>query len=273
MGSVPSQTSSSMKHLFLASILALALILPAAQALFFGPVAVGLGLGLVALKAGFFLGAALSGGRSRRTYYRKPRSYHYTPSNHYHQRSSYYARPSRNYYYSSHRYSHYGKRSAEAIEEFHRVRRSVAQDGFSLDAWYTEMTEKDQDDCSKLLICELRAKEAANQQLSEIEKTIADYFGNGKTVDVSDITVEFDLAAQVGKYMGAPRCQELYAPRCDATTSEMVEMIKTEYENFQLMMKDLHNINEVDNTIGEEKDMIVRELQDQDIEQGQIWSK
>jgi len=257
-----------MKHLILATIVGLTIILPAVQGLFFGPVAVGLGLGLVALKAGVFLGAALSGGRSRRSYYRRPRSYHYRPRDHYTRKTYYYAKPSRNYYYSSHKYHHHGKRSVEAVEEFHRVKRQVEQQGFDLNAWYTDMTEKDQDDCGKLLVCELRAKEANYQFLSDIEKTIADYFGNGKTVDVSDITVEFDLAAQIGANMGAQRCQELYAQRCDATTPEMVEMIKTEYENFELMLNDLKTVQSVKNTLEEEEQEIEQDLKDSDIDFG-----
>ena len=42
------------------------------------------------------------------------------------------------------------------------------------------------------------------------EKLIAEKFGSGKQVDVSDITVEFDLAAQIGLNMGEARCQQLY---------------------------------------------------------------
>ena len=35
------------------------------------------------------------------------------------------------------------------------------------------------------------------------EKLIAEKFGDGRQVDVSDITVEFDLAAQIGRNMGS----------------------------------------------------------------------
>ena len=42
------------------------------------------------------------------------------------------------------------------------------------------------------------------------EKLIAQKFGDGRQVDVSDITVEFDLAAQIGIYVGESRCQQLY---------------------------------------------------------------
>ena len=42
------------------------------------------------------------------------------------------------------------------------------------------------------------------------EKLIAQKFGDGRQVNVSDITVEFDLAAQIGIYVGESRCQQLY---------------------------------------------------------------
>ena len=41
--------------------------------------------------------------------------------------------------------------------------------------------------------------------LQEDERLIAENFGSGTQVDVSDITVEYDLAAQLGKYMGLSR--------------------------------------------------------------------
>merc|ERR1712059_52937 len=259
----------NMKNFLLTVIVGLSLTLPLVEGLFFGPVAIGLGLGLLAVKTGFFLGAALSGGRSRRSY-RRSRSYSYRPSNHY--RTTYYAKPSRHYYYSSRQYySHHGKRSADQLEELHRVRREVEANGFNLTAWYEDMTEKDQDDCGKLLVCELRAKEQ-HSFLTENEKTIADYFGNGRSVDVGEITVEFDLAAQVGKNMGKGRCQELYGRRCDTTTEDMVAMIEKEYEDMKKMEQDISSIGDVDQEVLSEKENMIKELTDNGIDPGQIWN-
>ena len=42
------------------------------------------------------------------------------------------------------------------------------------------------------------------------EKLIAEKFGDGRQVDVSDITVEFDLPVQIGRNKGESRCQQLY---------------------------------------------------------------
>ena len=80
--------------------------------------------------------------------------------------------------------------------------------------------------------------------LQEDERLIAENFGSGTQVDVSDITVEYDLAAQLGKYMGLERCQDLYN-RCDLSSADMVRMIKTEMDNLDQMKRDLEN-EEVD---------------------------
>ena len=74
--------------------------------------------------------------------------------------------------------------------------------------------------------------------LQEDERLIAENFGSGNQVDVSDITVEYDLAAQLGKYMGLTRCQQLYN-RCDLSSEDMVRMIKTEMDNVERMKRDL----------------------------------
>merc|ERR1711878_52987 len=69
---------------------------------------------------------------------------------------------------------------------------------------------------------------------------IAENFGSGNQVDVSDITVEYDLAAQMGKYMGLERCRQLYN-RCDLSSDDMVSMIKTEMDTLDRMKWDLEN--------------------------------
>ena len=57
---------------------------------------------------------------------------------------------------------------------------------------------------------------------------------------MSDITVEYDLAAQLGKYMGRERCRQLYN-RCDLSSVDMVRMIKTEMDNLDSLKRDLDN--------------------------------
>merc|ERR1712083_1112317 len=122
--------------------------------------------------------------------------------------------------------------------ELKRIKREVEAGGFDINNWYRDMTEMDQDGCGKKLVCELRAKQKFG--FTEDERLIAENFGSGTQVDVSDITVEYDLAAQLGKYMGLERCQQLYN-RCDLSSSDMVKMIKTEMENLDRMKRDLEN--------------------------------
>ena len=88
--------------------------------------------------------------------------------------------------------------------------------------------------------------------LQEDERLIAENFGSGTQVDVSDITVEYDLAAQLGKYMGLTRCQQLYN-RCDLSSEDMVRMIKTEMDNVERMKRDLET-EEVEVEIIERKE-------------------
>ena len=76
---------------------------------------------------------------------------------------------------------------------------------------------------------------------------------------MSDITVEYDLAAQLGKYMGLERCQDLYN-RCDLSSADMVRMIKTEMDNLDRMKRDLEN-EEVDVYKIEEEEIVKTELE------------
>merc|ERR1712110_683212 len=232
------------------------------EAIFFGPIAIGLGIGILAAKKGFLLGTALAGSRTRRSY--QPRDYQYTPSHHYDSSyNSWYSRPRRHGDYSSSQYNRYrGKRDTEHPEmvELRRLKREVDQGGFDINNWYRDMTEMDQDGCGKKLICELRAKEKSTVGFTEDERLIAENFGSGTQVDVSDITVEYDLAAQLGKYMGLERCQQLYN-RCDLSSSDMVRMIKTEMDNLDRMKRDLDNEEvEVDTIEREEKEETNKEF-------------
>ena len=61
------------------------------------------------------------------------------------------------------------------------------------------MVYKDQDDCSKRLLCELNARKAEGQDLTENEGIIADSFGKNNNIDIGVETLEFDLAAILGK--------------------------------------------------------------------------
>merc|ERR1712243_437224 len=238
------------------------------DAIFFGPSAVGLGIGLIAAKKGFLLGTYLANRRSRRSY--NTRRYSYQPRHHYNSNyNGWYSKPRRHYYYSSNSYNRHGgyrgKRDTVTVEfnselhELHRIKREIEANGLDMNKFYKDMTENDQDSCGKKLICELRSKQASGV-ITDEEAIIAESFGQ-KSVDVSDITVEFDLASQIGKFMGKGRCEELYH-RCDISTNDMVNMIAKEYENLELLRSDLdENEFTIDNEIELEAKDLKKELE------------
>ena len=61
------------------------------------------------------------------------------------------------------------------------------------------MIFKDQDDCSKRLICELNTRRRDGKSLSETETIIADSFGSGTELDVAKLSLSFDIAAVLGR--------------------------------------------------------------------------
>ena len=61
------------------------------------------------------------------------------------------------------------------------------------------MVFKDQDDCSKRLLCELNARLVDGEELTENEKIIADSFGKNNNIEIGEETLAFDLAAVLGK--------------------------------------------------------------------------
>merc|ERR1711990_1232804 len=240
MGSDIPVPGLTMRNICQFSLIFLCFLAQLTEAIFFGPIAVGLGIGILAAKKGFLIGTALANSRTRRSY--QPSNYRYTPSHHYDTSyNRYYSKPRRHYYYSSSPYTYRrGKRDTEHPEmvELKRIKREVEAGGFDINTWDRDMTEMDQDGCGKKLICELRAQQSSG--FTADEKLIAENFGSGTQVDVSDITVEYDLAAQLGKYMGLERCQQLYN-RCDLSSSDMVRMIKTEMDNLDSLKRDLDN--------------------------------
>merc|ERR1719342_451202 len=155
------------------AVLLFTLLQPAVEAIFLGPIAVGVALGAIAVTKGLILGSILS--RSR-TSHRNGRGYtSYNRQSHYSQPRTYYSHYTKPkvYYYSSNSYSHHGKRSVPEYseEELSRMIRA-AEENTMTGEWYMDMVEKDQDDCSKRLICEISYKKATGKALSEIEKDI-----------------------------------------------------------------------------------------------------
>merc|ERR1711981_1529964 len=77
--------------------------------------------------------------------------------------------------------------------------RDRTRDMTMTDEWYMEMVEKDQDDCTKMVICEVSHKKASGKTLNSIEEGIMEIFGTEESVDASRPKGIFDFAAQAGK--------------------------------------------------------------------------
>merc|ERR1711936_1366074 len=103
--------SLTMRNILQFSLIFLCFLSHLAEAIFFGPIAIGLGIGILAAKKGFLIGTALASSRTRRSY--QPTNYRYTPQHHYDSSSPYYRRR--------------GKRDAEPPEivELKRIKREV----------------------------------------------------------------------------------------------------------------------------------------------------
>jgi len=232
-----SYKKSKMKNCALISILGLALLQPVVQSIFLGPVAVGAVIGALAVGKGFILGAILSQKRSHKQSYKQRRSYTpYKKHKHYHQEQSYYTTYTKpnTYYYSSNQHYYRGKRFAPEIDlaELERYKREVV-DKIMTDEWYMEMVEKDQDDCTKRLICEVSHKKAQGLPLNSIEEGVMEVFGKGTAVDTSKSTAIFDFAAQSGKYWKAGGVGCEFYRRCETPVNDILEMIETELDDFE----------------------------------------
>jgi len=274
-----------MKNLLFLSLLGLFYLQPFVEALFFGPVAVGLGIGLLAFGKGLFLGSALSRRRSRHRrhkrsyYYSKPKpTYYNTGYSHNYNTgyNSYYSQPNKYYYTSTHKqtYSNYGRRNRYG----RAVNDEISANSITVNEteWYEDMSKMDQDDCGKRMICELRAKERDGVVLGEEERYIVNRFGSGSQVDISRVEVEFELAAQIGKNMGIDRCGVMYS-RCDTDVTVIIEMIKSEnavIENLDLSVSELDAIlkKEEDEEEKEIDDFIKEELREKGINPALVWS-
>ena len=82
-------------------------------------------------------------------------------------------------------------------------------------------TYDDRDDCAKKLVCVLNAKDT----LAEDEKIIATLFGKTGELDLAASSVEFDLAAYIGRKVGAAQCQKIYAV-CPYQEEELMNVIR-----------------------------------------------
>lgn len=151
---------------------------------------------------------------------------------------------------------------AVSQEELTRFKREI-EEQFNSGAWFLEMVEKDQDDCTKRLICEMAAKKESGF-LTAVEADLSEAFGLGNSIDVSSSKAVFDLAAQSGKLMGKARCEQFYR-RCDTPVQDMIAMINTELKEFQKLeeeiMKTSDPIAQAESEMAKETQEITKELQ------------
>ena len=142
-----------------------------------------------------------------------------------------------------------------------RVRREI-RETFDESAWFLEMVEKDHDNCTKRLVCEMAARNATGL-LYGVEAKLSQAFGLGNFIDVSSPKAVFDMAAQSGKLMGVRRCEQFYK-RCETPVTDILRMINKELEEFtrveQEMMKSLDPMAAVEKMSKGEKADLAREL-------------
>ena len=197
---------------------------------FFGPPAIGFGAGLVGQQKKLQVATSIVSRRSSRSYSQTSfikatpsgvtgyRTSTYTATDHYQTANhiSYY-QPNQ-YHYHSTPWSYRWGRSADLearerreakLEELGDINTIPASSisrlaanvsiAYQPQVWANDMVYKDQDDCSKRLLCELNAKLVEGKWLTENERIIANVFGQNNDIDIGAETLEFDLAAVLGK--------------------------------------------------------------------------
>ncbi|XP_040575514.1 uncharacterized protein [Lepeophtheirus salmonis] len=83
-------------------------------------------------------------------------------------------------------------------------------------------SQEDQNDCAKRLVCEISSLPPTAMSPEEIQ--IASAF-NSNYLDISKATVEFELAAQIGKRVGLEQCLVIYK-RCPHSKAKLMEIYK-----------------------------------------------
>merc|ERR1712243_123560 len=220
--------NKAMKNFVILSLVSLIFLQSPVEAIFLSPVAVGAIIGALAVKKGIIIGSLLSQSRTRT--------------------------------------QNRGKRFAPEIDmaELERYKREVA-DKFMADDWYMEMAEKDQDDCTKRLICEVSHNKASGKLLNSIENLLMEIFGKGQSVDTSKSSAIFDFAAQAGKYwkVGGVGCE--FYRRCDTPVEDILAIIETELDDFEQLEQSVKaNKNNTEKKMRAEKNHVEEELQDLD---------
>ena len=77
---------------------------------------------------------------------------------------------------------------------------------------------QDTNDCAKSFVCHINAKPVS--ELGEFELVMREMYAIGDNIDFTQDTVEFDLAALVGRKAGESQCMTIYQ-RCKSNYETM----------------------------------------------------
>jgi len=257
---------------------------------FFGPPAVGFGVGLVSVHRNFPVATSIVSRRSSRSYSQQsfvqstPFGTSSTNRRSYTSTDHFYAANNLNYfqpnifYYHSTPWNYRWGRSTDKLARQRREERLIeigdidsipvsrisdvaanVSIAYKDDIWQNDMIFKDQDDCSKRLICELNSRRREGKSLSETEAVIADTFGTTNELDVADLSLPFNIAAVLGREVGGNRCVLSYR-RCETTVEKMIEMIDVELKEIEGIQKEVDNgaitVDDIQNRLNEEADEV-----------------
>merc|ERR1711937_951049 len=89
-----------------------------------------------------------------------------------------------------------------------------------------DVSLNDEDDCAKKLVCSLNAQDIRTLETDEV--VMGTLFGKSAGIDLSAATVEFDLAALMGRQTGKAQCDTIYA-RCPYQTKDLMEVMRKQF--------------------------------------------
>eukprot|EP00094_Tigriopus_californicus_P005531 TCALIF_05328-PA protein Name:"Protein of unknown function" AED:0.13 eAED:0.13 QI:0/0/0.5/0.5/0/0.5/2/102/185 len=92
----------------------------------------------------------------------------------------------------------------------------------SIEDRFLQASVDDADDCAKKLVCMVNA--TPEESMTAEEKVVAEMFGYQDEINVSKSSVEFDLAALVGRKAGPAQCKSIYA-RCPHNQKYLIEVL------------------------------------------------
>jgi len=122
----------------------------------------------------------------------------------------------------------YGRSYRRSYSRSHRRwGRSVEDESFDeMSNAILDASLNDAEDCAKKLVCSLNAQDVKTLQADEA--AIASLFGKTAGIDLTSTTVEFDLAALMGRQAGKNQCDTIYA-RCPYQSKDLMEVMRKEF--------------------------------------------